>query len=68
MLKIKKKIINPFETVFVLGGTSEIANEICLNLVQNGTKKFHFVSRSKTKNKPYTTTNSKSNSKLNIKT
>ena len=53
MLKIKKKIINPFETVFVLGGTSEIANEICLNLVQNGTKKFHFVSRSKTKNKPF---------------
>lgn len=53
MLKIKKKVTNPFKTVLVLGGTSEIANEICQKLVQNGTKKFHFISRSKARNEPF---------------
>ena len=46
--KRKKLII--FESVFILGGTSEIAREICLNLVKKGTRKIHFVSRQPTKN------------------
>ncbi len=37
--------INFFKSVFILGGTSEIAQEICLNLVRKGTKRIHFVSR-----------------------
>ena len=39
-----------FKSVFILGGTSELAREICLNLVQQGTRKIHFVSRQPTKN------------------
>ena len=45
-LKTKSKI---FERVFVLGGSSEIANEICKNLVRAGTKKIHLVLRDKKK-------------------
>lgn len=37
--------LNSFKSVFILGGTSEIAQEICLNLVRQGTKRIHFVSR-----------------------
>ena len=37
--------LDVFKRVFILGGTSEIAQEICLNLVKKGTKRIHFVSR-----------------------
>ena len=41
----KKKGINftPFESVFILGGNSEIAQEICMNLVQKGAKKIYGI-------------------------
>ena len=39
-----------FKSVFVLGGTSEIAQEICLHLVRKGTSKIHLVSRTPSKN------------------
>ena len=39
-----------FQSVFILGGNSEIAKQICLNLVQKGTKKIHFVCRKPFKN------------------
>ena len=42
--------LNPFYSVFILGGSSEIGQEICLNLVRRGTRKIHFVSRDPTKN------------------
>ncbi len=38
-----------FKSVFILGGTSEIAQEICLNLVSKGTRRIHFVSRKSSK-------------------
>ena len=41
--------LNFFKSVFILGGTSEIAQEICLNLVRKGTKRIHFVSRKSSK-------------------
>lgn len=41
---------NPFQSVFIIGGSSEIGQEICLNLVRKGTRKIHFVSRDPTKN------------------
>jgi len=37
--------LNFFKSVFILGGTSEIVQEICINLVRKGTKRIHFVSR-----------------------
>ena len=39
-----------FKSVFVLGGTSEIAQEICLELIKRGTNKIHLVSRQTFKN------------------
>ena len=42
-LKINDEII--FKRVFVLGGSSEIAQEICLNLVKKGTKQIHLICR-----------------------
>ena len=45
MSKQNKSNLNLFKSVFILGGTSEIAQEICLNLVRKGTKRIHFVSR-----------------------
>ena len=45
MNKRKKCSLNPFKSVFILGGTSEIAQEVCLELLKNGSNKFHFVSR-----------------------
>ena len=50
MNNIKRNNSTNFESVFILGGTSEIAKEICLNLVQKGAKKIHFVSRQPIKN------------------
>ena len=50
MGNIKRKNLTSFVSIFVLGGTSEIAQEICLNLVRKGAKKIHFVSRQPTKN------------------
>ena len=50
MFNRKRPNLTIFRSVFVLGGNSEIAQEICLNLVQKGTKKFHFVSRDSKKN------------------
>ena len=50
MLFRKRLNLTIFRSVFILGGNSEIAQEICLNLAQKGTKKFHFVSRSYKKN------------------
>ncbi len=44
---------NPFKSIFILGGTSELAQEICLSLIQKGAQKFHFVSRNKDKNIPF---------------
>lgn len=46
-MKDKQKIKNRnlFKSVYVLGGTSEIAEEICLNLIKNGTLKIHLVCR-----------------------
>lgn len=35
----------PFKSVFILGGSSEIANAICLELIRKGTKKIHLVSK-----------------------
>ena len=49
MSKQNKSNLNFFKSVFILGGTSEIAQEICLNLVQKGTKRIHFVSRKTSK-------------------
>ena len=49
MYKKNKSNLNFFKSVFILGGTSEIAQEICLNLVRKGTKRIHFVSRKKSK-------------------
>tara|TARA_Y100001978_G_scaffold203433_1_gene229285 strand:+ start:3144 stop:3911 length:768 start_codon:yes stop_codon:yes gene_type:complete len=49
MFNRHREIYNPFKSVFVLGGTSEIANQICLTLVENGTKRIHFVSRNNLK-------------------
>ena len=45
MFNRKRGNLNIFRSAFILGGNSEIAQEICLHLVQKGTKKFHFVSR-----------------------
>ena len=42
-LKINNQII--FKKVFVLGGSSEIAQEICINLVKKGTTQIHLISR-----------------------
>ena len=42
-----------FENVFILGGTSEIAKEICLSLAKSGTKRIHLVSRDSIKNKSF---------------
>ena len=50
MFNIKRNNLANFESVFILGGTSEIAQEICLNLVKKGAKKIHFVSRQPIKN------------------
>ncbi len=47
----KEKNYSLFENVFVLGGTSEIANEICISLAKRGTKRIHLVSRDKIKTK-----------------
>ena len=50
MLNRKRGNLNIFRSAFILGGNSEIAQELCLNLVQKGTKRFHFVSRDTKKN------------------
>ncbi len=50
IVKTKRRDFNKFESVFILGGTSEIAKEICLNLVRKGVRKIHFVSRKPMKN------------------
>ena len=50
MLKIRSKNIVPFKSVFVLGGTSDISKEICLNLAKKGVERFHLVSKNKEKN------------------
>lgn len=42
-----------FEKVFVLGGTSEIAQEICINLIKKGTKVLHLVSNNQNKNETF---------------
>jgi len=34
-----------FKSVFILGGNSEIAQEICIELTKKGTKKFHLILR-----------------------
>jgi len=47
---IKRSNLTIFESVFILGGSSEIAQEICLHLVRRGTKKIHLVSRKPIKN------------------
>ena len=52
LLNINKKGF-PFKNVFVLGGTSEIAHEICKGLVLKGTKRIHLVSRDPTKNNKF---------------
>ena len=49
MTKRNIRNLNFFKSVFILGGTSEIAQEICLNLVRKGTKRIHFVSRKSSK-------------------
>ena len=49
MSKEYTRNLDCFKSVFILGGTSEIAQEICLNLVQRGTKRIHFVSRNLSK-------------------
>ena len=51
MTKITFDKITIFQSVFVLGGTSEIAKEICIHLVRKGTRRIHFVSRRPEKNK-----------------
>jgi len=50
MLKIRSKNIVPFKSVFVLGGTSDISKEICLNLAKKGVERFHLVSKNTEKN------------------
>tara|TARA_Y100000589_G_C27183957_1_gene641920 strand:- start:1882 stop:2628 length:747 start_codon:yes stop_codon:yes gene_type:complete len=45
MINKQKSDSNNFESVFVLGGTSEIAQEICFELIKKGTKKIHLVSK-----------------------
>ena len=50
MLKIRSKNLVPFKSVFVLGGTSEISQEICLNLAKRGAERIHLVSRNSKKN------------------
>ena len=45
MLNRKRGNLNIFRSAFILGGNCDLAQEICLHLVQKGTKKFHFVSR-----------------------
>ena len=48
-----RRLINksfPFKSVFVLGGSSEIAQEICIRLIKKGVKKIHFVSKEISKN------------------
>ena len=42
--------MKPFESVFILGGTSTIARAICVKLAESGVKKFHLVSRDKNSN------------------
>ena len=42
---------NYFKSAFILGGTSTIAQSICLKLAENGCKKFHLVSRNPEANK-----------------
>ena len=48
-LNIKKQNSSIFENVFILGGNSEIAREICLSLAKSGTKRIHLVSRDRIK-------------------
>ena len=50
MLKIRSKNMVPFKSVFVLGGTSDISKEICLNLAKKGVERFHLVSKNTEKN------------------
>lgn len=50
MFNINRNNLISFDSVFILGGTSEIAKELCLNLARKGTRKIHFVSREPTKN------------------
>ena len=52
---LNKKIKNkyPFNSVFVLGGSSEIAHELCFNLVLKGVRRIHLVSRDPRKNKAF---------------
>ena len=44
-MKLKKNNQIIFKKVFVLGGSSEIAQEICINLVKKGTKQIHLICR-----------------------
>ena len=53
MFNRRKSNSNLFENVFVLGGTSEIANEICLSLAKRGTKRIHLISRDPIKTKSF---------------
>ena len=39
-----------FKSAFILGGTSEIAENICLELARRGCKKYHLISRNVEKN------------------
>ncbi len=48
-----KKNLTIFKNVFVLGGSSEIAQEICIQLVKKGTERIHLVSRTPNKNKKF---------------
>ena len=47
--KLQKKS-KLFKTAFILGGTSELAQEISLHLIKSGIKKLHLVSRNNEKN------------------
>ena len=42
----------PIKSVFVLGSSSEIAKEICIQLASKGCEKFHLLARDINKNKP----------------
>ena len=42
----------PIKSVFVLGSSSEIAKEICIQLARKGCDKFHLLARDINKNKP----------------
>ncbi len=43
--------MNNIDSVFVLGSTSEVSKEICIELAKKGCKRFHLVSRNLEKNK-----------------